>query len=311
MGRFQRILYLERRARGSARAFSCAVDTAVRQGAALTLAGAATEERLDRMAELAGLFELPVARLGAGRSEGLWAVLAGDHDLVITVGRARGAGGLFRLGSVERALVRDCEIPVWILHPAQSPEARVVIAAVDVSTSAADRLNREIVETAMVLAADAGAELHVAHCWSVVGESLLASRSRGGSPGGAERVLASAVRERRRRLEALLEAAGGVGNVVLCKGKVVPGLREVAWRLEADILVVGSVGRKGLGALFPGNAAERLMGRVPASLFVVRDPGDAGGAVAASIRGTDTLSTARRHRRRPVQSSGGGRLRAS
>jgi nucleotide-binding universal stress UspA family protein len=311
MGRYQRILYFERRARGSARAFSCAVDTAVRQGASLTLAGAAAKDRLDRMVELAGLFELPVARLPSGRGQGLRAALAGEHDLVITVGRARGAGGPFRLGSVERALVRECESPVWILHPAQSPETRVVVAAVDVSTSAGDRLNREVVETAMVLAADLGAELHVAHCWSVVGESLLASRNRGGSPGAAERVLTAAVRERRRRVEALLEAVGGVANVVLCKGKVVSGLREVAWRLEADILVVGNAGRKGLGALFPGNAVERLMGRVPASLFVVRDGGGAGGAVDAAIRGTDTLSTARPGPRRPRQPNGRGRLRAS
>ncbi len=270
MGRFQRILYVERRRRGSTRAFSCAIHTALREGASLTVAGAATGDRLERMAELGSLFGVPVRRVELDRG-GLPADLVSGHDLVITVGRSKGPVWPFRPGGLERRLMRECGCPAWILHPAQSPESRVVVAAVDVTSRAGEALSRGVLEAAGGLADSTGAELHVVHCWSVVGESLLASRSRGGSRRGAERVLTEAARSRRRRIEGLLEAAGlgGVGRVVLCKQKVVPGLRDVAWRLEADIVVVGSVGRTGVGALFPGNTAERLVGRVPASLFVV------------------------------------------
>lgn len=264
MGRFQRILYLERRRHGSTRAFSCAVHAALEHGARLTLAG--TGRWLERMAALAEILDVAVDRRGV--DGGAPSELAAGHDLVITVGRVRGAGWL-RLGGVERGLLRSCACPTWLLHPAQSPEVRVVVAAVDVSAPDGVALARRVVGTAAELAAS-GAELHVAHCWSVVGESLLASRSRGGSRRGAERVLAEAERTRCRRIERLLEAESvGSARIVLCKDKVVAGLREIAWRTEADVVVVGTAGRTGVRALFPGNTAERLIGRVPASVLVV------------------------------------------
>lgn len=270
MGRFQRILYLERRRRGSMRALSCAVHAAVRHGASLTLAGQTSAERLVRMAELAELFDLSVRCRRLPPGEAIRADLAAGHDLVITVGRMSGSGSPRHLDDVERSLLRGCGCPVWILHPAQSPEPRVVVAAVDVGRPDRGALNRSILRSAAGLAEDTGAELHVVHCWMVVGESLLSSRTRGGSRRGAERVLAEAERRRRDQVAALLESSGVAGaHVVLRKAGVVAGLREVAWRLEADILVVGSAGRTGLAALFPGNTTERLMGRVPASLFVV------------------------------------------
>lgn len=312
MGRFQRILYLERRARGSTRAFSCALHLAVREGARLTLAGA-RGPRLDRMAELARLFELAVRRFDLERGEELPAAVAAEHDLVITVGRwSRWPLGL---GVVERHLIRGCGCPAWLLHPAQSPETRVVVAAVDVSLPDGDELSREVLGTAAELARGAGAELHAVHCWSVVGESLLASRSRGGSPRGAERVLSEAARSRHRRIRKLLAELDldDSARVVLRKGKVVPELREVAWRLEADILVVGSVGRTGMGALFPGNTAERLVGRVPASLFVVPEPrGEEASAVGAPLRRRAAPLAARPgYRRWPRQGGAAGRHRVS
>lgn len=278
MARFRRILYLERRARGSARAYYCAVHTALVHGASLTLAGVEGGRRLGRMAERADTLGLPVRlrdvdlrAMGGGGAGVVPMDMARAHDLVITVTRGKGSRWWSGADGVARALVRECGVPTWLLHPLQSAGVRVVVAAIDVSGPAAEATGRRVVRTAADLAAESGAELVVLHCWSVVGESMIASRSRGGGPARAERILAAAERSRHRRVERLLEAAGipSSTTVVLQKGDVVGCIEDVVWRTEADVVVVGSAARRGLSALLVGNTAERLVGRVPASVLVV------------------------------------------
>lgn len=269
MGRFQRILYLERRTGGSRRAFSCAIRVAAKHGASLTLKGM-SRGRAERMLRLAALFEVPARISGPGRNVGPDSTVA-THDLVITVGRFGGSPWPYRLDRLERRLLRSQACPVWILHPAQGSPVRVVLAAVDVSRPEQETLGREVLEMAADLTGDWQAELHVVHCWSVMGESLLASRSRGGGPRCADQAVVSAMRARRRQLEGLLSEGGvaGSANMLLRKDEVVAGVRDVAWRLEADVVVVGTTARTGLSGLVMGNTAERLLGRVPSSILVV------------------------------------------
>ena len=265
--RLQRILYLERRARGSARAFAYAARRAKERGAGLTLAGVARGGGMERLLELADRLDVPVRVHGEPGLELSPGVLE-DHELVITVARGRGARWFGTGDPVVQTLVRSCDCPVWVLHPAQGPQTRVVLAGVDIPSPPGSS-GRRALRWAADLAADAGAALYVVHCWSVMGESMLASRSRGGSHRGARRVLASAERSRREALEALLrEEAIEPAGVVLQKAPVAPGLREVSWRLEADVVVVGATPSAGLG-LLASRTAERLSGWVPASVVVI------------------------------------------
>lgn len=270
MGRFQRIFYLERRRRGSMRAVSRAVQTAQEQGATLTLAGV-PRGRLARLVEFAGTFDVPVRRLDLAEPGGITTEVRGEHDLVMTVARTRRSMGPFGLSALDRELLRNCTCPLWFLHPAQYGSTRVILAAVDVSVPDRQGMNRQVLRTAAELTEGSGAALCVVHCWSVLGESLLASRTRGGSPSTADRVRARTERTRARRIEALLAAEGVPTStrVVLRKAGVVPGLIDTAWSLEADTVVVGTAPRTGISALLLGNSAEGLLGRVPASVLVV------------------------------------------
>lgn len=265
--RLRRILYLERRERGSTRAFGCAVRVAREHGAELTLAGA-TSRRRGQILAATDLLGAGV-RVSSGRGSGVpWAEVRA-HDLVVTVGPRRGKGPL-RWDPVVRSLVRECRCPVWVLHPAQGPEVRVVMAAVDLASS--DGQARGVLRAVADLWGESDVGVHAVHCWSLMGESMLASRSRGGSPRGARQVREAAERSRRRELEQLLEQEGlsDRTGAVLRKAGVVPGLRDAAWRLEADVVVVGWTDRTWLGEMVLGHSAERLIGRVPASVLVVR-----------------------------------------
>lgn len=268
--RLRRILYLERRERGSTRAFSCAVRLAKDHAAELTLAGS-TSRRRERVLTAAELLETPV-RVSREDGAGIPWSEVGDHDLVVTVGPRRRKGPL-RWDPVVRSLVRECRCPVWVIHPAQGPEVRVVLAAVDLASS--DGRARGVLRAVTDLWGRSDADVHAVHCWSLMGESMLASRTRGGSRRGARQVRQAAERSRRRELEQLLadEGMSDVAGAVLRKAGVVPGIRDAAWRLEADVVVVGWTDRTWLGEVVLGHTAERLIGRVPASVLVVRSPG--------------------------------------
>lgn len=271
MTRFRQILYLERRTGGSRRAFECAARVAARHRATLTVAGV-TGVRLEGLVEQAARHDVRV-RVAGGGAAGRGPVVeraGGEHDLLVTVARGRPAawsGG----DPVVHDLVSDGGCPVWVLHPAQGAEVRVVLAAVDLP-SPDGALSRRVLRTAAALAGDG--VLHVVHCWWVRGESLLVDRSRGGDPREARRVLAATEQSHREALERFVreESVTPRPRIVLRKDTVVPGLREVAWGLEADVVVVGASSRTGLAERLLKSTAERLIGRVPASVLVVPQP---------------------------------------
>ncbi|MGD2069272.1 MAG: hypothetical protein PVI57_11410, partial [Gemmatimonadota bacterium] len=231
---FARALYVEYSPAGSSRGFSSALELAGMLGADLTVAGVAPfppgrdaprpltpgadlrhrtlvrlwRRRLDDLTTRVERNGGPRIRLGARVLEGgsdavVREVERERHDLVVKVaGPERWPGGL---DPEDRALLRSCPCPLWILDPVQRGILEVVVAAVDVSNGARPGLNTRIVRTAGSLAARTGADLRVVHAWSVPGESILASPLRGVSRPRLRNVVAATRQERRRRLLRLLQ----------------------------------------------------------------------------------------------------------
>lgn len=283
----QRILYLERRFGGLSRSLAAALDVARDHGAALTVAGAVPGERrwsshrsggrsaaerwrgaVEAWARNAGAVEVEVRLLSPSNL----AAAASAHDLLMTVAHRESLRWPLRYAPEERSLFQQCACPVWVLHPAQSRGVRVVVAGVDVSRQADEAVARRVVRSAGSLARAAGAELHVVHAWSVVGESVIGSASRGGGRHELERLLRSEAVARRARLDRLLERESMEPRpaVVLRHGRPVQVLESVVWERQADVVVLGdSPEREGLRRLLFPPAAEQLLGRVHGSLLVV------------------------------------------
>lgn len=295
---FERALYVEFGPADSSRGFSSALELARMLGAELAVAGVAPSppgpavprpltpgadlrhrmligawrRRLD---ELAGRAErvdptrapLRTRLLEGGTAAVLREVEREGHDLVFKVaGPGPWPGGL---DPDDRALLRSCPCPVWILDPVQGGVLEVVVAAVDVCDGGRPGLSERIVRTAGRLAARAGADLRVIHAWSVPGESILASPLRGVSRPRLRAVVAAAQRERRERVRRLLERAAPEGpvRVSLPKDRPVRAIRREARRCAADVVLVGSATRTGPGAWIFGNVAEALVGHVPGSVL--------------------------------------------
>ena len=217
-------------------------------------------------------------------------VLRHDHDLVMKcVGAEPPMAALF--GSEDLHLLRKCPCPVWLGRPQDVLNYRRVLAAVDVEPLANAKeqaqqqaLNATILDLAAALATSEFAELHVAHVWTALGEPIL----RGGmiATPAETKIDAYIEAERRRHGQALeqaladLEARLGTETMHwlkpvrhLPKGSPREELPALAARLDADILVLGTLGRGGVSGLLIGNTAEAVLQRLDRAVLAVKPEG--------------------------------------
>jgi universal stress protein E len=215
-------------------------------------------------------------------------VLTEAHDLVIRPPLGAGRSGRL-IGTDEMNLLRKCPCPVWLIKCKRSRSFRRILAAVDVGDS--DRpgeetrhaMNCRVLEVASALALSECAELHVAHAWDAVGEAIV----RGTMVNRPEKYVAAYVEQVKKRsaanLAALLgevsEVAGPFGcddpllKTHLVRGSARRGIPALAKRLDADLVVMGTVGRTGIPGLLMGNTAETILHQVECSVLAIKPPG--------------------------------------
>ena len=212
----------------------------------------------------------------------IYEVLRDDRDLVlfpddtVTSFRSR----LF--GSKATHLLRKCPCPVWVLKPASKrsrPQRfKRVLAAVNAATSkpVEAALNTKILELATSLAEREGAEIHVIHCWSVFGESLLA-----GPRGPLSKDEIAAYRKQTRHtnhkavneLLARFQKEGHEIHKHILKGEPDTLIPEMSEKLAVDVVVMGTVARTGLDGVLIGNTAENVLQQIGRSVLAVKPEG--------------------------------------
>jgi len=213
-------------------------------------------------------------------------VLHNGRDLVIKIPETR--DWLDRLfGSDDMHLLRKCPCPVWLIKP-QAPKAyRCILAAVDVGDDyppaeleSRRMLNRRILEIASSLALADFAELHVVHAWYAVGESTMRMRT-------PEEQVTDYVEQVGRHHAASLNAflhdvASSQGQDALdflkprthlVKGWARKEIPALAKRIEADLIVMGTVARTGVPGFIMGNTAETILNQIDCSVLAIKPPG--------------------------------------
>jgi nucleotide-binding universal stress UspA family protein len=260
------------------------------------LSGLRTEQEAELLALARGV--APGVEVGARL---LWgppipsvidAVRERGYDLVMKEAED-GRGTLF--GGGDRQLMRRCPCPVWLFDPERSVSFGSVLAAVDVSSGASEELNAAVIQVASSLASREGAALHAVHAWSLHAESLLRSRARGSQRARLRSKLRATKAKRREQLVSLLEAETATGVVPewhLVKGPATAGIRRVAGEVDADVVVMGTLGRAGLQGLLIGNTAEAVLSLIDCSVLTVKPPG-----LGAPVREATRLRAPSRTRR--------------
>ncbi|MEM7667442.1 MAG: universal stress protein [Pseudomonadota bacterium] len=213
-------------------------------------------------------------------------VAQSDCDFVVK--RAEPLSGLdrFLFSSTDQHLLRKCPCPVWLTTATAPKSPRRILATVDLDVADAAEsetlkaLNRRVVETACAMVGDADAEVTVLHAWDAIGEGMIWAF--GGSNDGrlnVDRYVNEVIDARRRAMDTFLAGVrkdiGTLPRLVprLVRGAPETVIHEESQTLGADLVVMGTVARTGLGGVFIGNTAENIINRLECPVLAVKPDG--------------------------------------
>ncbi|WP_344628807.1 universal stress protein [Streptomyces glaucosporus] len=167
------------------------------------------------------------------------------------------------IGGTPENLVRASRIPVLIVRrPAGAPYRRVLLAVDDSEVSlAAARAGTALTPSAEHLA------LRVS---IVLGERLMLQQ--GVDDAGLEQLRRAVTEQDRPGVERLADAlAPRPDRVLVVPGRAQDTVPEQAGNLDADLVVVGTGTRSGLGYALLGSVAQHVMAWAPCDVLVVPD----------------------------------------
>lgn len=184
----------------------------------------------------------------------------GEGQLVMVARRNHAVS--HALGSVALKLLRKCPAPVWVVKPDAELVHHAVLAATDL-TPVGDRA----VEYGAFVAKACGCELHVVHAWQVPLAAQFSS-----DLAGHEHDLEDLAARKRRAVEASVARVAGDSRVRLHVGRDTAShaILEGVERLQADLLVMGTVSRGGIAGLLVGNTAEKLLDRSECAILAIK-----------------------------------------
>jgi nucleotide-binding universal stress UspA family protein len=180
-----------------------------------------------------------------------------------------GATGLSRLanfflGSTTEEVVRRSDTPVLVV-PADTPARpyRRIVAPVDFTDC-----SRKSLERAADLAREDGAELVIIHSYTLpVSETTFLPTQL------PPETIEAYQQQQRDRLDEFVESIdlGGLETTVSLEvGAPHNAIVETVEDQEADLVVMGTHGRRGFDRLFLGSTATRILRRMPTSIMTVR-----------------------------------------
>jgi nucleotide-binding universal stress UspA family protein len=203
------------------------------------------------------------------------AVLRDGHDLVVkTAAGAAGRHPVF-FGSTALHLLRKCPSAVWIVAGAEAPPIRRVVAALDpmARDSVRTGLAERIVENALDVSAAFEADLHVLSAWRATGERILREHMTSAELGDFVEAARATAAEGLRKALAPWGGAVPEQRVHLLRGVAHEVIPDWVAQQEADLLVLGTLGRAGLPGRLIGETAETVVRSVRCSVWALKPPG--------------------------------------
>jgi nucleotide-binding universal stress UspA family protein len=197
-------------------------------------------------------------------------VVRGRHDLLVMDAPWFDDAPPDRMTATRVA--RECPCPVLFAYEPRRRPPRVLVA-IDVGPwpgRATDQLNLALMRVAIRFIEALGGELHVLHVWEPYGESLM---RRGGLSDSEMRqyVLDSraGVRDDLERAVAPFRHWIAPAHVHLERGDPRRVIAAFAKRHRIDLIVIGTVERRGLSGRVIGNTGETILTKAPCSVVLV------------------------------------------
>jgi universal stress protein E len=218
-------------------------------------------------------------------------VIEHRHDLLVRGDKGGTEEQPAAFGPADIELLRECPCPVWMVRPRPARPYTRIVAAIDPEGLEEDdnKLNNRILEEALDLSEMYRSQLLVVSAWAPFGESLLVGRMK---PGEYTSWLQKFHDEARDARDHVLERFGKRVDHVqrhLLKGEPGDAIQEFVTTHQADLLVMGSVGRTGVPGLLMGNTAEQVLREVGCDVLTLKpeafEPGVASARRASAGEG--------------------------
>lgn len=236
-----------------------------------------TETNLEIHTEVfTGKMDLEVARQ----------VVRNDYDMVVkssesSIGPKK---PLLFFGSADINLMRYCPCPVLIVKPSWTGSFKSIIAAIDRDEEAPENhlLNLRILELASWLAIADSSELHILHYWTLPFESLLRSSRSVLSKEDVDLMAEEESQVREEWIQNLISEFSEKNpeemkylnpHIHSLRGQASLDVPEMAKKVNADLIVMGTVGRIGVQGLLMGNTSETILQQIECSGLTVKPPG--------------------------------------
>jgi len=213
------------------------------------------------------------------------AVLRAGHDLVIKT--AENPAWMTRLfGSQDMHLLRKCPCPVWLTRPQHETRHQKILAAVDFDPQHTEpdtvALNRRIIDFAIHVALSDSATLHVVHAWDAP-EAEFASMFADDPAAAAASINEGEYARRQQAMDTLgsdLDIRLGKETIdylkpryYLVQGPASTQIPALVRRIDADLVVMGTIARTGIPGFLIGNTAEEILDQLACAVVAVKPDG--------------------------------------
>ncbi len=201
-------------------------------------------------------------------------VLRNKHDLVMKSAKGRYSRQTGFLGTTAKGLLRNCPCTVWLLKPKQHGAFQHAMAAVDARPGDLDHaeLNFRILQLAIGYCTDEAIPLDVVSASGIEGDAYLGNYSLTDEYRG---MVASTRAESQQNLNLLISRFKSIPseNGHLLNGEASIEIPTYLARNHVDLLVLGTVARRGISGFFLGNTAEVILSKVECSVLAVKPAG--------------------------------------
>lgn len=201
-------------------------------------------------------------------------VIRNKHDLVMKVAKGSHSRQSGFLGTTAQGLLRNCPCTVYLHQPGHQGGFRHAVAAVDSRPGDHDHeeLNACILQIALGYCRDEATPLEVVSASGIVGGAYLGSYA---YTDEYRSMLASTRAESQQNLHSLMASFPGVSpdRVHLLDGEASVEVPAYVASNNIDLLVLGTVARRGIAGFFVGNTAEVILGKVACSVLAVKPVG--------------------------------------
>lgn len=197
-------------------------------------------------------------------------VLRGGHDLLIVAARQQGLITRSIAGATAVRLITTCPAAVWVAPRRFEVGRRVVLSAV-----ALHDLTPEVLEISATIVALRGGKWHVLHVPEYPQEGAMRLRDASRADVEAyERECRDAAWAKLHELCDPLAAETGVTpKLWMAEGRPSEQILLASAKLAADVVVMGTIGRKGLAGMLIGNTAERVFNSSECSVLAIKPAG--------------------------------------